>query len=100
MRPALRIVGFIFVGLALLILGVDIWRWLTTKSFAFRPLGQVWYDLSPGSLNLIQAVIERYLWSPLYDPLLLTLLQQKASLVLAVFGLLLLWAGRWKHLRR
>jgi|TARA_R110002072_G_scaffold121684_5_gene255852 hypothetical protein len=100
MRLILRLLGFLFVAAALMVLGLDVWRWLMTKSFAFRPLGQVWFDLSPGSLNLVQAVIERYIWEPLYNPVLLTLLQQKASLVFAVLGLLLLWLGGWRRLRR
>ena len=51
----------------------------------FQPLGALWYALSPASLNLVQAVIERYIWEALWDPLLIGLLQ---------WGLMSLLSGR------
>lgn len=55
-----------------------------------RPLGEIWYRLDAGSLNLTQAVVERYLWPPLWDPGVITLLQLPATLLLAGLALLLL----------
>ncbi|MEG9860979.1 MAG: hypothetical protein V6Z81_00510 [Parvularculales bacterium] len=31
------------------------------------PLGRVWYSLHPDSLNLMQAVVQRYIWPDLWD---------------------------------
>lgn len=56
---------------------------------ALRPLGEIWYRLDAGSLNLTQAVVERYLWPPLWDPGVITLLQLPATLLLAGLALLL-----------
>ncbi|MFC4351327.1 hypothetical protein ACFOW6_07215 [Fodinicurvata halophila] len=52
--------------------------WRSTGEFTFREGGALWYSLDPGSLNLVQAVIERYLWPPLWDPALLEVLRLPA----------------------
>lgn len=57
-------------------------------------LGQVWYALSPDTLNLTQAVLERYVLVALWDPILLYLLQQPAFLPPALFALLFAVLGR------
>lgn len=55
-----------------------------------RPLGEIWYQLDAGSLNLSQAVIERYLWPPLWDPGVIALLQVPAVLLAAGLAVLLI----------
>ena len=57
---------------------------------ALIPLGQVWYAISPGSLNLVQAGIERHVSEGLWN-FLFGMLQAPAALVsLALAGLLVL----------
>ena len=58
-----------------------------------RPLGAVWFDLSPGSLNLVQAVVERYLWAGLWDRVLFPVLAWPAALILGIPGLALVGLG-------
>lgn len=95
LRFVSRLLGLGFLAAALLVLALDLWRWGFGAGWPWlRPLGQVWYALDPGSLNLIQAVIERYLLSFLWNPLLLTVLTWGAAPVFAVLGLLFLWLGR------
>ena len=60
---------------------------------ALQPLGAFWYGLSPASLNLVQAVIERYIWEALWDPLLIGLLQWPAALVFGLSGAAVLAAS-------
>ena len=95
MRWISRILGYLFLAAALLVLLLDLWRWWRSEggALSFRPLGQVWYSLDPGSLNLMQAGIERYLLPVLWDPLLLTLLTWGAAPVFAVLAVLFLWLG-------
>lgn len=50
-------------------------------------LGDVWFQLAPGSLNLLQVALERHLWPPLWDPGMTFILLQPA---VAVFSLLAL----------
>ncbi len=83
-------------------LGVAGWEALAPRppgGGPLRPAGQLWFDLDPASLNLVQAVIERYVWAPLWDPILSSLLQLPAVLVFAVpaGGLVLLC--HWRRLR-
>ena len=55
----------------------------------FMALGALWFWLSPGSLNLVQAVTERYLSVALWDHLIFPLVQQPAVLVFGVAGAVL-----------
>lgn len=55
--------------------------------------GELWYRLSPDTLNLTQAVIERYIFPPLWNPVILGLLLQPAAIVLGAAGLIIFVAG-------
>ena len=57
------------------------------------PLGALWFSIDPFSLNLVQAVIERYVWEPLWDPVLVAVLQLPAAPVFGVLGVLLIGLG-------
>lgn len=61
-------------------------------------LGEVWFSLSPGTLNLSQAVIQRYISPELWDPGVIWLLGQSATVV---FGLLALafFGAAWLRAR-
>lgn len=95
-----RIAGFL--GVLLLLAALAVYATDPAESGP-RVLGQLWYDLHPGSLNLTQAIIERYIWAPLWDPAILSVLQLPAVLVFAVPGFVLvalaLIAG-WRRRRR
>jgi len=68
------------------------------RSGLFHTGGEVWFALSPNSLNLMQAVTQRYVSPELWDPTIISLL--KLPLV-AVTGLLsALFAGLWLLLSR
>ncbi|MBK1666777.1 hypothetical protein CKO28_01805 [Rhodovibrio sodomensis] len=60
-----------------------------------QPLGQLWFNLDSGSLNLAQATIERAIWPPLWQFGVFPLLQQPGlyvglgALALALVFLLL-----------
>ncbi len=58
-----------------------------------KPLGAVWFEVSPGSLNLVQAVVERYLWAGLWDHVLFPVLAWPAAFVLGIPGLALVGLG-------
>jgi hypothetical protein len=91
-RFVVRLLGAILVAAGLAVAAVDL-------SAGVGPLatsaGELWYRIDPGSLNLTQAVIQRYVHPGLYDPVLLTVLLWPAALVLGVPGaVLLLLTGR------
>ncbi len=62
-----------------------------------RPLGELWFKLDVGSLNLVQAVVERYIWPPLWDPAIASVLQIPAAPFFAVPAAILVALC---HLRR
>jgi hypothetical protein len=64
-----------------------------------RPLGELWFRLHPGSLNLSQAVIERYICPPLWDPAISSVLLSPAALVFAVLAMAFLLACSFRRLR-
>ncbi len=90
MRRVGCILGWFFMLAAL---AVALWEILgrdPDKGLQFMPAGELWYRIDVGSLNLVQAVIARYVWPPLWDPVLTSLLQLPAIVVPAVPGLALL----------
>ena len=96
----LRVIGWLLIVAALLALGWDIFFWIHDGHMAFTPAGAAWYRVSPGSLNLTQAVIERHIWKTLWNPLILTVLLQPLCLVLGIPGLLLAFIARARKRRR
>ena len=60
--------------LAVVAIGADLLRFLDTGVFAFQSLGETWYRLDQDSLNLSQAIIQRYIWPAIWDPGVTTLL--------------------------
>lgn len=95
-----RILGWLLVAMALLALGGDGLRWLESGRLSFVALGEFWYRLDPGSLNLLQALVQRYLLPELWDPVIITLLTWPAFAVLGALGLFLLIVFRARPPRR
>ena len=62
----LRVIGWLLIAAALILLGRDLFGWYSTGHWETSSAGKVWYSLAPGSLNLLQAVIERHIWQPLW----------------------------------
>ena len=48
------------------------------------PVGQLWYDADRGSLNLVQVVLERHLWPPLWQDVAFPVLRQPAPVVAGI----------------
>jgi len=96
----LRVIGWLLIVAALFALGWDIFLWIHNGRMAFTPTGAAWYHVSPGTLNLLQAVIERHIWKTLWNPLILTVLLQPLWLVLGIPGLLLAFIARARKRRR
>ncbi len=90
MRRMGCILGWFFMLAAL---AVALWEILgrdPDKGFQFRPAGELWSRIDADSLGLVQVVLERYVWPPLWDSVLFNLLLLPAIVVPAVPGLALL----------
>jgi hypothetical protein len=95
-----RVIGWVLLLAGLAVLVRDVIGWYDTGVFAPIVLGQLWFDLSPGSLNLVQAVIQRYIHPALWDPAITSILFLWAWTVFVVLGLVLLLAFRRRDNRR
>jgi hypothetical protein len=85
-----RLIGWIIFLAGVSVLVRDVIVWIDTKHWAPIALGQLWYDLNRSSLNLLQAVVQRYVHPFLWDPIIVTILFCWAFAVLMVLGLLIL----------
>lgn len=101
----LRAFGWALIVLGLVVLGRDLWLWVAGASTGFVTGGELWFRIDNDSLNLTQAVIQRYVWPPLWDPGLLTVLLWPAAPTLAGLGLILVvafqgrrrWQTTWRR---
>jgi len=94
-----RLIGWVAFLAGAAVLVRDVLVWIDTKHWAPIALGQLWYQLNRSSLNLVQAVIQRYIHPFLWDPIILTILLSWAFAVLMILGVLLLVVFR-KRVRR
>ena len=90
MRIVTRLFGLVFLLAALLVLAADLAAAGQVGDTEIMPLGALWFSLHSDSLNLIQVVIERYIWVPLWDPVLLAVLQWPAAPAFGILGVVLM----------
>src|SRR3546814_20829278 len=96
----LRAIGWALIVLGLLVLGRDVWQWADGMPFRLITGGELWFMIHHASLNLVQAVVQRYLLPALWDPVLVTVLLWPAALTPAGLGLILVVAFRPRRRRR
>ena len=92
-----RVIGWIVLLFGGAVLVRDVLVWIDTKHWAPIALGQLWYQLNRSSLNLVQAVIQRYIHPFLWDPIIVSALLCWAFAVLMVLGVLLLVGFRRRN---
>jgi hypothetical protein len=95
-----RLVGWLFLSAALLLIGAEIVRSLEAARWATLALGELWTRLDPGGLDGTQAAAQRYLHPALWDPVAAALLRAPAWLPPLLIAALLLWACRRRRFRR
>ena len=82
----LRGLGYLFCLLAIVVVGFDVVRLISTGEYKAATLGATWYSIHSGSLAMLQPGIERHvspwLWSAVFQPVLTAPLW----LVLAILG--------------
>jgi len=92
MRFVCRFMGGVFLALAVIPIVREV---QTLRSGLWQPLslGQFWYDVNSPSLNLFQAVVQRFTVPELWDYLFQPILSLPAWLVLASIAILLMFLG-------
>ena len=89
------VIGLLLLILALLSVAYEVWA---TADGGFRSMaaGEIWFRLHPSSLNLSQAIIQRYLHPGLWDPVIIGALQWPAwSILGAPAAILMVLFGPW-----
>ena len=89
-------VGLVLLGLALTAFIYDLVIASNNGGYRAIAAGELWFRLHPTSLNLAQAVIQRYVWPGLWDPVIITILQWPAWSILGAPGAILaILFGPW-----
>ena len=96
----LRALGWLLICLAIMAAGMEALYALERGALDWMPFGLLWYRLSPDTLGLAQAAIQRHVWPPLWDPGMIWLLRLPASPSFLVAGLALWAAGGGRRERR
>jgi hypothetical protein len=86
----LRIFGFVCLAVGGAFAAADL-LFPAPGGFTLRALGQWWFFIHPGSLQLAQPAIERHVSPALWDPVILSVLQVPAAILFAVLGAALLF---------
>ena len=95
-----RVLGWLIILSGIAVLARDIMVGVETGVWAPIALGQLWFDLDRSSLNLAQAVVQRYISPVLWDPVITGLLYCWAFLVLLILGAIFLSIFRRRARRR
>ena len=95
-----RVIGWIALLAGSAVLVRDLLVWIDTKHWAPIALGKLWYDLNRSSLNLVQAVVQRYIHPFLWDPIVVSILLSWAFAVLMILGALFLLVFRRRTTRQ
>ena len=94
-----RILGWVLIACAIIVLGIEIVQYFQTGTYRVTVSGKLWFDLDRSSLNLAQAILQRYVHPLVWDAGLAPLLQLPAWAVLGVPGILLAWLCRSRRER-
>jgi hypothetical protein len=95
-----RFIGWLLLALAVILAGAEVMHSLAAGHWTPTPLGKLWYDYHRGSLNLTQAVTQRYIWAPLWDPGVVTVLTWPAWAVSGGLGIVLMALFRRRQPKR
>lgn len=87
------VTGWAMATVAFVALAYELLAFAMTGTYRMIPIGEVWFDVHVASLNVVQAVVQRYLHPLLWDPLLVTVLQWPAWSLLGAPALVVIAAA-------
>lgn len=94
-----RAVGWLLLASALAALAFEGTNWLASGEWRVFAAGELWFMLDNESLNLVQAVTQRYLHPAVWDPVAIELLQWPAWALFGAPAILLLVLCRRRRRR-
>lgn len=95
-RFLFRLLGLWILATAFVLLIYDGTKSIAGNAVIITKVGDVWANIHQTSLLLLQPAIERHVAEWLWDPVILTVLEQPAWLVLGIVAILLILLGRRK----
>ncbi len=95
-----RVIGWLLIVLAVATAGHEAITSLDAGAYDSLAFGELWAKIDLASLNLVQAVIQRYVLPWLWDEVILNIILLPAWLVLGVPGIVMAWAFRARGGRR
>ena len=101
-RSLSTLLGLLALALAVITAVLDLTRSIANSALTITPLGLEWFNFAPASLNLSQAIVQRYVHEWLWDPVIQSILLMPSWLVFVLLATLFLWLGRgddknWKN---
>ena len=85
-----RVIGWLLILAALGVAGWELFVFFQGGPYQTLSLGRLWFKIAHSSLNLVQAVIQRYVTPKLWDPVLVSILKLPAWVSFAVLGIALI----------
>ena len=85
-----RIIGWLILAFAAMNFGAAVLSYMDLGTWKPISTGQLWFNISPDTLNLSQAVIQRYVHPSVWDPIIIWILSQSAWLVLTIISVTIL----------
>ena len=89
-----QILGYAFFAGAAVTGFISIWNMVQDDAAAGMQLGQLWFRLSPETLQLAQPAVQRYLHPAVWDPVILNFLLLPSWLGLILLAALCLLIGQ------
>ena len=96
-RFLLRFLGLLLLALAFIFVIYDGMKSIADRTFYATAIGQFWTEIHAGSLQAVQAAVERSLSSGLWNLVIAPILGQPAAVVFAIVGVVLIVLGRKKR---
>ena len=88
MRFLLRTISLLVLVLAVIAGVIDAIKSVAASKVEFTPLGLAWFEISPDTLNLVQAAVQRHVHPYLWDPVIQWILLQPTWAVFLAVSLL------------
>lgn len=93
-RFFIRFLAVVSLAVAVILAVIDATRSIAAADLVLTPLGSSWFAASPATLNLAQAVVQRYVFPALWDPVVVSILNLPGFAVFLVLALLFHMIGR------
>tara|TARA_R110002126_G_scaffold258315_7_gene401272 strand:- start:850 stop:1170 length:321 start_codon:yes stop_codon:yes gene_type:complete len=88
MRFISKTLSLIFLAIAIIAAVVDALQSVAQGKLSLTPLGATWFNFHSDSLNLSQALIQRYVHPFVWDPIMQWILLQPTLIIFLVLSLI------------